>query len=181
MSHQLHRSDGFLHLPRSTKTKNKMKNKLFKILGVVAIGMFSFSSCETDACKDVECGANGTCVDGDCICDTGFEGNNCETLVRAKYLGTFNVAETCSQSTDQYAVTIAAGSSDVAVTISNLYDAGFVVNGTVNAEGGITIASQSFGNGTISGSVTRAGGVTTINFTISVGGDSDTCAAVQQN
>lgn len=158
-----------------------MKTKLFQILGVVAIGMFSFSSCETDACKDVSCNEpNGTCVDGDCICVTGYEGVSCGTLVRAKYLGTFNVQETCSASTDSYAVVIAAGSTDLAVTISNLYDAGFVVNGTVNSEGGVTIPSQAFGTGTISGTMTRAGGVTTINFTITVSGVSDTCTATSQ-
>jgi hypothetical protein len=157
-----------------------MKTKFFQLLSVVAIATVSFNSCTTDACKDVDCGLYGECVDGDCVCDSGYEGVNCETLTRAEFLGTFNVAETCSASDDTYAVVIAAGSTATAVTITNLYDAGLVVNGTVNVDGGITIASQSFGTGTISGSVTRTGGVTTINFTITVAGDSDTCSAVSQ-
>lgn len=157
-----------------------MKTKLFQILGVAAIATIGLASCETDACQDVTCDNGGTCVEGDCVCATGYEGTNCETLVRAAFIGSFNVNETCAQSTDSYAVTISAGSSDTEVTISNLYDAGFVVTGTVNADGGITINNQTFGTGTLSGSVTRSGGVTTFNFTIAVGGQSDTCSAVSQ-
>lgn len=157
-----------------------MKTRIFQILGVAAVATIGMVSCDTDACKDVDCGDNGTCLEGDCICDTGYEGTNCQTLVRAAYIGSFNVQETCSQSTDTYAVTVSAGGSDLAVTISNLYDAGLIVNGTVNADGGITIASQTFGTGTISGSVTKTGGVLTFNFTIAVSGQSDSCSAVSQ-
>ncbi len=157
-----------------------MKTRLFQILGVAAVATIGLASCETDACKDVDCGTNGECVDGDCVCDTGYEGATCQTMVRAKFLGSVNVNETCSQSTDSYAVTISAGGTDTEVTISNLYDAGFVVTGTVNANGGITINSQTFGTGTISGSVTENGGVLTFNFTIAVSGQSDTCTAVSQ-
>lgn len=157
-----------------------MKTKFFQILGVVAVAVISFNSCTTDPCKDVVCQNSGTCLDGDCVCGVAYSGVNCETLVRTAFLGTFNVAETCSNSTDTYAVVIASGSTDESVSISNLYDAGLAVTGTVNADGGITIASQTFGTGTISGSVTRTGGVTTINFTITLSGNSDTCAAVSQ-
>ena len=34
-----------------------------------------------DPCDDVNCGPNGTCVDGDCICETGYSGVNCETNI----------------------------------------------------------------------------------------------------
>ena len=154
-----------------------MKRRILQILGVAAIATVGMTSCDTDACKDVTCENGGLCVDGDCVCATGYEGTNCETLVANTFIGSFNVNETCSQSTDTYAVTIAAGGTDVQVTISNLYDAGLVVTGTVNANGGITIDSQTFGTGQISGSVTENGGVLTFNFTITVGGQSDTCTA----
>jgi len=157
-----------------------MKTKFFQILGVVAVTVLSFNSCTTDACKDVTCQNGGTCLEGDCVCGDAYSGTNCETLVRTAFLGTFNVGETCGSGSDTYAVVIAAGSTDASVSITNLYDQGFVVTGTVNADGGITIASQTFGNGTISGSVVRAGGVTTINFTVTLAGNSDTCSAVSQ-
>lgn len=157
-----------------------MKTKFFQILGVVAVSVLSFNSCTTDACKDVVCQNAGVCDEGTCACAVGYEGTNCQTLVRAKYLGNFNVSESCGSSTDTYAVTIAAGATDASVTISNLYDAGLVVTGTVNADGGVTIASQAFGTATISGSMTKTGGVITINFTIALSGNSDTCSAVTQ-
>jgi hypothetical protein len=157
-----------------------MKTKFFQILGVVAVSVLSFNSCTTDACKDVVCQNAGVCEDGTCVCAVGYEGTNCQTLVRAKYLGSYNVNETCSASTDTYAITIAAGATDGSVTISNIYDAGLVITGTVNADGGVTIASQSFGTATISGSMTKTGGVITINFTIALAGNSDSCSAVTQ-
>ena len=156
-----------------------MKNRILKILSVAAVAAIGMVSCTTDACKDVDCGTWGTCLEGSCICDLGYEGTDCETLVNAAFVGSFNVTETCSQSTDTYAVTIAATNATT-VTISNLYDAGLVVNGTINANGGVTIDNQTFGTGSMSGSVTENGGVLTINFTIAVGGQSDTCTAISQ-
>ncbi|MGB0918350.1 MAG: calcium-binding EGF-like domain-containing protein, partial [Flavobacteriales bacterium] len=149
-----------------------MKNRILQILGVAAVATIGMVSCTTDECKDVNCGDNGTCVEGDCVCDLGYEGTNCETLVNAAFVGSFNVNEACSQSTDTYAVTISATDATT-LTISNIYDAGLIVNGTINADGGVSIASQPFGTGTISGSMTATGGVVTINFTIAVNGQSD--------
>lgn len=145
---------------------------------------FSFTSCEEDLCKDVECGANGTATEGNgscaCVCETGYEGTTCATLVRAKFLGSVNGNESCTSGSDIYAVTIAAGATDQSVTISNIYDQGLVTNGTVNTDGGITIPNQTFGTGTISGSITRSGGVTTINFTVAVAGNADSCTFISQ-
>lgn len=45
------------------------------------------SNC-SDPCKDIDCN-NGTCDDGTCICDDGFTGANCDTELRAPFLGTF--------------------------------------------------------------------------------------------
>lgn len=164
-----------------------MKN-LFSIknfaAAVLACGvMFSFSSCEEDLCKDVTC-ANGTPTESNgscaCVCDLGYEGTDCTTLVRTKFIGSFNGNETCTSGSDIYAVTIAAGSADGAVTITNIYDQGLVTTGTVNADGGITIANQTFGTGTVSGSITKTGGVITLSFTISVSGQSDACTFISQ-
>ena len=47
------------------------------------------ASC-SDPCDDVNCGANGSCDDGICNCDEWFEGTNCETETRGKFLGTWN-------------------------------------------------------------------------------------------
>jgi len=64
---------------------------------VLALGaMLTFSSCK-DECKDVTCNNGGTCVTGSCECTTGYEGTNCETETRAKFIGTYttNGSVTC--------------------------------------------------------------------------------------
>ena len=52
------------------------------------LSLVMFMAC-SDPCDDVDCG-NGVCDDGTCICDAGYEGLNCETEIRAKYLGTYS-------------------------------------------------------------------------------------------
>ncbi len=44
-----------------------------------------FSSC-SDPCKNVECN-NGLCLEGTCLCNTGYTGSDCSTEVREVYLG----------------------------------------------------------------------------------------------
>lgn len=57
-------------------------------LFVGLFGMMSIASCSKDACADVSCG-NGTCDNGTCLCDAGYEGSNCSTEMRTKFLGTY--------------------------------------------------------------------------------------------
>jgi hypothetical protein len=159
-----------------------MKNRILKILGVAAVATIGMVSCTTDACKDVECGVYGTCVEGDCICELGYSGSDCATVVRDAFIGSGNVNETCTTSTDTYAVTITAGTGITDIVISNLYDAGLTVNGTINADGSVTIPSQTFGTGTISGSATISGtapnDTLNISFELIIGGDTDSCTVV---
>ncbi|MDX2002756.1 MAG: hypothetical protein SFW35_10010 [Chitinophagales bacterium] len=145
---------------------------------LMLFGVLTFSSCESDPCKDVTC-VNGTATedgeDCNCVCETGYEGTQCDELVRAKYLGNYNGSESCTSGTDVYAVSVTAGTTDLDVQISNIYDAGFFTNATVNADGNLTIASQSFGTGTISGSGSINGNTVTITYTITAGGVADQC------
>ena len=57
-------------------------------------GLFLVFSC-TDPCEDVVCENGGTCDEGTCLCAEGYEGDNCETESRAKYLGDFLGERTC--------------------------------------------------------------------------------------
>lgn len=63
----------------------KMKN-LYSIVAMI-IALCSFTSCK-DHCKDVDCG-KGVYHEGFCLCNDGYEGNNCELLSREKMLGTY--------------------------------------------------------------------------------------------
>jgi hypothetical protein len=152
-----------------------MKNfKLSRALAIVGIGLASMTAC-TDLCKDVNCNF-GTCVEGDCVCQAGYSGTNCATEIRAAYLGTFNITETCTSGSDSYAVVVSAGTSINSIVINNLYDAGFAVTGTLNTAGGVDF-SGTFGTGTISGTMTTTGGQITVTFTVTAGGATDTCTA----
>lgn len=54
-----------------------------------------FSSC--DKCKDVDCKNGASCNKGDCECTAFFNGDKCETEVRAsynaRYAGTFTFSD----------------------------------------------------------------------------------------
>jgi len=81
-------------------------------------------SCNTDKCKTVVCAYNGVCNGGSCICQSGYEGSNCETITRNKYLGNWEVFEKGSTSTAaQYALSIVAADkiTDVAIINFNNY------------------------------------------------------------
>jgi hypothetical protein len=164
------------------KNNNNMKN-LFSIknfaTAVLALGfVFSFTSCEEDLCKDVTCGTNGTLTDNGttctCACATGYEGSDCETLVRSKFLGSWGAVEDCSQSAaTTYSVTITSSPSGTdRILLSNFWGAfTSAVIATVDGDR-LTIASQEpdgdgyFVNGT--GTIVTTAGVSTITLTYNV-------------
>jgi len=49
-------------------------------------------------CDELDCGPNGTCIEDSesCLCDEYYEGLNCETEVRDKYLGSWNGNGVCN-------------------------------------------------------------------------------------
>jgi len=70
--------------------------KIYGFLTAVAVlaAVTIFNACgSTDKCESVNCGLNGVCNDGTCVCDAGYEGTNCETQIRQKYLGTWLAKE----------------------------------------------------------------------------------------
>lgn len=69
-----------------------MKN-IIKLFLVMAL----FSACDNKSCDDVLCGTNQICNRGFCVCLDGYEGTDCQTLASQKYVGNFNVSQSCSQ------------------------------------------------------------------------------------
>lgn len=68
-----------------------MKNLIYLFVGALMV-----ISCNTDPCKDKVCGTAGTCTEGICICDTGFEQDSigaCNVEWSAKFVGA-NMATT---------------------------------------------------------------------------------------
>lgn len=162
-------------------------------LTLIAALSLTISACETDPCKDVECGANGTCLEGDCICDVGFEldaSGQCTVRSADKFVSAFNATEDCS--TLGYVVTSTASSVQAdKIILTNLgnYDCPSgdlpveaTVNGnTVELLAGPYCPTTTFTGYTFSGSGTISGDVLTISYvvTYTVGADNftDTCVA----
>lgn len=108
-------------------------------------------------------------------CDEGFEGDKCDTEIRAKFIGQFQGSETCTVGTDNYTVTITSATSDVLkVTFNNVYNAGYTATATVDGSA-FTVASQTVASGvTVAGSGTISGDVLTFTYTID-GAANNTC------
>jgi hypothetical protein len=58
-----------------------------------------YTSCEKDSCLDLKCKNGGSCADGFCRCQTGFEGTECEIKAATKFLGRFIGNYTCPNTT----------------------------------------------------------------------------------
>ena len=106
------------------------------------------SSCNKDKCKDVTCQNGGTCSGGTCTCLVGYEGTNCETKSRDKFIKTWTASDLQSGTSAPlaYSATIVAGTgTDVTqVIIGNSFSDNFYVIGPITAtvlDSTITITS----------------------------------------
>ena len=160
---------------------NRFKNIAFSaLLTISAFSVVTYTSCSKDECKDVVCNNGGTCSGGSCLCPTGYEGTNCETLSATKFIGSWRTtteACTVSGSNSQYDIVIApSGTAAATLLISNLYAAGKTSTATFTNATQFTIASQAFGaSGTISGTGSISGTQVTISYSVTVGGVTDVC------
>jgi hypothetical protein len=155
-------------------------NSFKKILlaSVVTLGAFGtvlYTSCSKDACKGVTCQNGGTCSGGNCTCTTGYEGTNCETVSRDKFVKSWSASDlvTGSSTPIAYTASIAAGStSDVtSVVISNSFSDNFFTVGPITATisgSTITIPLQNPDNNkySVSGTGTYANSIITWSYTI---------------
>jgi len=105
-----------------------MKNYFLRIfvIAIATIGIFTVQSCNTDPCRNVDCGVNGTCFEGSCICDNGYDGTDCNIIIRSLFTGLYDVEEICdsdSSYTDYYESSINESIEGVQfVTINNIYN-----------------------------------------------------------
>lgn len=77
-----------------------MRTKLFLPILILGISLFFISSCgEADPCKDVDCGVNGTCFIGECVCNEGFEGAGCTAEWVTKFVGSYLGSDKCGTRT----------------------------------------------------------------------------------
>jgi hypothetical protein len=127
-----------------------MKKILLTSLIFVGVAFMStMFSCKVEPCKDVVCANSGTCNNGICACQVGYEGMHCETTMRDKFLGTFQVQEDGTLSPAAlYTAYIEPGAVVNEVKIRNMQN-GFTdpVVAIVKADT-ITIARQTVKHGT---------------------------------
>ena len=154
-----------------------MKN-LFKAFAFTAVMSGAFFACDTDPCKDVVCGDHGTCNEGLCTCETGYEkdsANLCNTMIRAKYLGanmgaaTWSVQESFTQggqtTTGNFTMVFTAASAITDVSIANFGDGGQSIVMEVTGSNTLQVKSgQVVAGFTVSGTGTLSGNTQTINY-----------------
>lgn len=102
-----------------------MKTFLLSALGAIAIfSTVTFTSCKEDKCKATVCAYGGVCnEDGSCTCQTGYEGERCETVTRSKFKGAWTVIEDGTTSGPaKYATAIEDGNNIDEVIIRNFYN-----------------------------------------------------------
>ena len=164
-----------------------MKNMKFLAFAAAAIMMVSsvvyFNSCKKDPCKDVVCNNGGTCTDGTCACTSGYEGTDCSTEMRTKFIfsGSLSDAGTTDSSYNNstghvysafsYVASISKNTATTDILINNLGNyncssGSYSVSATVNSSTTFTIASQVVCGTTFSGSGTlNSSGKVVITYT----------------
>lgn len=146
-----------------------MKRRFLQILGVAAIATIGMASCETDVCKDVDCGLNGTCVEGDCECDAGYSGVACATMDRAAFIGTANLSGTvaCGVSGNgtiaATATTFSAGSGATKLIMN--FGGTLAITCTVTSPTSFTVDNQTIATYTYGGSGSLSGTTVNVNLT----------------
>ncbi len=83
-----------------------------------ALTLLLFVGCK-DECDGVDCNSNGTCVEGTCACDPGYEGTNCETELRSGFIGNYEGPIDCG---------VILGGSDATLSITSEVSAADQIN-----------------------------------------------------
>lgn len=101
--------------------KARLKIVMLSALGAMAaFSAVTISSCKEDKCKAIVCAYGGVCSDGQCLCQSGYEGPQCATITRERYIGVWHVTEDGSYSNaTQYTVAVERGANITELRIKN--------------------------------------------------------------
>ena len=97
---------------------------LSAITAALAFSAVTYTSCKSDKCNAIRCANGGLCKDGNCLCQSGYEGGQCETVTRNKFLGVWTVSETSTMTDQQrnYTISIVEGDNITDVKLHNFYN-----------------------------------------------------------
>lgn len=159
-----------------------MKNLVKSFAAMLAVGAF-VSACNTDPCKDVDCGTQGTCTEGLCVCNSGYEKDStgkCNIEWAAKFAATYSVQDTChgtSAGSFAYTSTVAKVSA-TAITLGNLSGYNNPIDATVTSSFDITVSDTDPAGRVFAGTGSISGSVLTVDYTVTyTDGTKDTCMA----
>lgn len=126
--------------------KSLKRIALSALLTFSAFGAVLYTSCNKDECKDVVCQNGGTCTGGTCTCTSGYEGTNCETAVRTKFIKQWSASDkeaTTSVTVPTYVSAIVSGTTIVDIKISKFSNEFFANDVVATVSGNtISVASQ---------------------------------------
>ncbi|MDX2134883.1 MAG: hypothetical protein SFV52_08860 [Saprospiraceae bacterium] len=148
-----------------------MSKKLLLLSALLSAVVMFTPSCgsDSDECADVDCGANGACFSGSCVCDDGYEQDadgKCTIESRQDFLGTYSCTETCSPGS-QWNSTITTSSQGAdRVVVSNFGDSNAALTCTVDGNDITVVPGQTIGGLAVngSGSINNASSVITFNY-----------------
>jgi hypothetical protein len=117
-------------------------------------------------------------------CDSGYEGSDCKTESRAKFIGQWKGQDVCTTGTyNNITITTTNASSNVLdINIANMggFGASVVVSGTVNSANSnqVDITSEDLGGGrTLTGTLTLSGTTIATSYTVTpTTGSVDVCS-----
>ncbi|MEZ4942633.1 MAG: hypothetical protein R3D58_17295 [Saprospiraceae bacterium] len=122
---------------------NKKLVYLFALLG--AMVAFAPACGDANACEDVDCGVNGTCFEGVCVCNVGYEGAACAEEWATKFLGSYLGFDVCPPPTgtvDLNAPAVITRLSESRIQISNFASFGSILEADVNLESASSTTAQ---------------------------------------
>jgi len=163
-------------LKQKTKKIHMKKIALFgsSILATLTFAMFLFyQSCTPDPCKDVTCLNGGTCTTGTCTCVAGYEGTDCSTEMRTKFIGTYNLGGNYScngaSGTGPISGSATIATSSTAVT-KMLLTIGLpqAITSTVTSSTALTIDNRQIVDQGVTYSYTGSGSINGINLTLNI-------------
>lgn len=115
----------------------RLKTIVLSALGALLVfSSITYTSCKRDKCKEITCAFGATCVEGVCYCPTGYEGSQCEKIIRSKFIGAWNVTESGTMTTtEEYTLSVSEGITINTVKIHNFnnhFGPGYEVSGYVS-------------------------------------------------
>lgn len=144
-----------------------MSKKLFLLPALLfaAMVMFAPACGDSDPCKDVDCGANGTCFEGACVCNEGFDqdvNGQCTVEWTAKFLGDYSAGSSCF--TGSYSGSITrVDAMTIKINEFGGYTGPNFINATVTSSNAVSVNMTDAANRKITGSGTIAGKVLTLS------------------